>query len=113
LIQSFRDRWLRDFYLEDKTSKKIPAEVEDRLFRKLQLIDDATCDHDLRSPPNNHFEKLRGTWPGSIRFALISNGDWCLPGQANVVRPRTSIWITMIIGEAGDEYHKTTTRQCR
>ena len=47
MIQSFRDRWLRDFYLEDKTSKKIPAEVEDRLFRKLQLIDDATCDLDL------------------------------------------------------------------
>lgn len=69
MIQSFRDRWLRDFYLEDKTSKKIPTEVQDRLFRKLQLIDDATCDHDLRSPPSNHFEKLRGKLAGmhSIR----------------------------------------------
>ena len=51
MIQSFRDHWLREFYLKDKTSKKIPAEVQDRLFRKLQLIDDATCDLDLRSPP--------------------------------------------------------------
>lgn len=69
LIQGFRDRWLRDFYLEDKTSKKIPSEVGDRLFRKLQLIDDATCDLDLRSPPSNHFEKLRGVLAGkhSIR----------------------------------------------
>ena len=69
LIQSFRDRWLRNFYVEDKASKKIPAEVEDRLFRKLQLIDDATCDLDLRSPPSNHFEKLRGNLAGkhSIR----------------------------------------------
>ena len=44
LIHNFRDRWLQDFYLVDKGSKKIPAEIKDRLFRKLQLIDDATCD---------------------------------------------------------------------
>ena len=37
-----------------------PSDLEDRLFRKLQMIDDATNDQDLRSPPSNHFEKLRG-----------------------------------------------------
>lgn len=76
LIQSFRDRWLRDFYLEGKTSKKIPAEVEDRLFRKLQLIDDSTCDLDLRSPPSNHFEKLRGNLAG--RHSIRVNKQWRL-----------------------------------
>jgi toxin HigB-1 len=30
------------------------------LFRKLQMIDDATTDQDLRVPPSNHFEKLLG-----------------------------------------------------
>ncbi len=30
------------------------------LFRKLQLIDDAMADKDLRAPPSNHFEKLSG-----------------------------------------------------
>jgi len=30
------------------------------VFRKLQMIDDATTDQDLRVPPSNHFEKLRG-----------------------------------------------------
>jgi proteic killer suppression protein len=71
LILGFRDRWLRDFYLKDMTSKKIPADVKDRLFRKLQLIDDATCDIDLRSPPSNHFERLRGELVGkhSIRVS--------------------------------------------
>ncbi len=38
----------------------MPADVEDRLFRKLQLIDDAHDDRDLRSPPSNHFERLKG-----------------------------------------------------
>ena len=45
---------------EDIRSRNIPSDLEDRLFRKLQMIDDATNDQDLRSPPSNHFEKLRG-----------------------------------------------------
>lgn len=69
MIESFRDAWLADFYLEDNRSRRIPAEIADRLFRKLQLIDDATRDDDLRAPPSNHFEKLRGNLAGlhSIR----------------------------------------------
>lgn len=34
------------------------------LFRKLQMIDDAMTDQDLRVPPSNHFEKLRGNLSG-------------------------------------------------
>lgn len=60
MIVSFRDVWLERFYRDDKRSKRIPADVEDRLFRKLQLIDDATADIDLRVPPSNHFERLKG-----------------------------------------------------
>jgi proteic killer suppression protein len=76
LIVSFRDRWLRDFYLSNSGSKKIPSEIEDRLFRKLQLIDDATCDLDLRSPPSNHFEKLKGRLPG--KHSIRVNKQWRL-----------------------------------
>ena len=60
MIVSFRDDWLRAFFVDDARSKKIPSDLECRLFRKLQLIDDATTDQDLRIPPSNHFEKLRG-----------------------------------------------------
>ncbi len=56
----FRDVWLQAFFLGDTRSRRIPSDVETRLFRKLQMIDDATTDQDLRSPPSNHFEKLRG-----------------------------------------------------
>lgn len=61
MILSFRDKWLEHFYRDDRRSKRIPADIEARLFRKLQMIDDATNDLDLRSPPSNHFERLRGT----------------------------------------------------
>ena len=60
MIVSFRDAWLRDFFVEDVRAKKIPADLEARLFRKLQMLDDATTDADFRVPRSNHFEKLRG-----------------------------------------------------
>ena len=76
MIVGFRAEWLRTFFTEDMHSRHIPADLENRLFRKLQMIDDATTDQDLRMPPSNHFEKLRGTLEGlhSIRV----NKQWRL-----------------------------------
>ena len=76
MIINFRDDWLRDFFVEDVKSKKIPPDLESRLFRKIQMIDDARTDEDLRVPPSNHFEKLCGSLEGfhSIRV----NKQWRL-----------------------------------
>ena len=76
MIASFRDEWLRASFVEDMRSRHIPADLESRLFRKLQMIDDSTTDQDLRVPPSNHFEKLRGNMAGfhSIRV----NSQWRL-----------------------------------
>lgn len=72
MIVAFRDDWLRAFFVDDTRSRNIPSELEARLFRKLQMIDDAVSDQDLRVPPSNHFEKLRGNLAGfhSIRVNL-------------------------------------------
>ena len=64
MIQTWRDAWLKNYFERDVYSKKIPADLRDRLFRKLQLLDDATTDTDLRIPPSNHFEKLSGDLEG-------------------------------------------------
>jgi proteic killer suppression protein len=76
MIAGFRDEWLRAFFVEDIHSRNIPSDLESRLFRKLQMIDDAITDQDLRVPPGNHFEKLRSTLDGlhSIRV----NKQWRL-----------------------------------
>jgi proteic killer suppression protein len=58
--RQFSGRWLRDFFVDDVRSRNIPSDLEGRLFRRLQMIDDASTDQDLRMPPSNHFEKLRG-----------------------------------------------------
>ncbi|MFL6971409.1 MAG: type II toxin-antitoxin system RelE/ParE family toxin [Xanthobacteraceae bacterium] len=76
MIVSFPDAWLRDFFVNDVRAKKIPADLEIRLFRRLQMLDDAISDADLRVPPSNRFEKLRGALSGwhSIRV----NEQWRL-----------------------------------
>lgn len=76
MIAGFRDDWLRAFFVDDIRSRNIPPDLEVCLFRKLQLIDDAVTDQDLRVPPGNHFEKLRGNLAGfhSIRV----NQQWRL-----------------------------------
>ena len=76
MIRNFRDQWLRDFFENDINHKKIPASIRGRLFRKLQIIDDATCDLDLRSPPSNHFEKLAGSLKG--KYSIRVNKQWRL-----------------------------------
>jgi toxin HigB-1 len=81
LIVSFRSDWLEGFFVDDVRNKKIPADLENRLFRRLQMLDDAITDKDLRIPPSNHFEKLRGNLEGyhSIRvnqqYRLIFQWD--------------------------------------
>ncbi|QSR85134.1 type II toxin-antitoxin system RelE/ParE family toxin [Methylacidimicrobium sp. B4] len=81
MIVGFRDEWLRAFFVDDAQSRNIPSDLEARLFRKLQMIDDATTDHDLRVPPSNHFEKLKGNLAGlhSIRvskqYRLVFRSD--------------------------------------
>ena len=76
MIKSFRDSWLEAYFKEDKTSKRIPASLDDRLFRKLQLVDDAEIDADLRIPPSNHFEKLSGNLEG--KHSIRINKQWRL-----------------------------------
>lgn len=90
MIVSFRDRWLRDFFVSDLRSAKVPADLKERLFRKLQLLDDAATDADLRAPPSNHFEKLSGSLKD--RHSIRVNRQWRLiflwngtAGEANNV----------------------------
>ena len=91
MILGFRDEWLSAFFIDDRRSRSIPPDLEARLFRKLQMIDDATTDQDLRVPPSNHFERLRGRLEGYCSIRV--NHQWRLVFQWN---SRT--------GEASDLY---------
>lgn len=82
----FRDSWLEAFYENDQHHRKIPRTIRAALFRKLQILDAATQEADLRVPPGNCFEHLQGNFSGwcSIRvnkqYRLIfrwENGTAC------------------------------------
>ena len=64
MILSVHDERLRAFFVKDIVSQIIPSDLEARLFRKLQMIDDAVTHQDLRVPPSNHIEKLRENLSG-------------------------------------------------
>ena len=76
MISSFRDKWLEAFFRDDLRGKEVPANLVNSLFRRLQMLDDATCDLDLRSPPSNHFEQLDGHLAG--KHSVRVNEKWRL-----------------------------------
>lgn len=68
-IESFRDDWLKDYFLYGKFSKRIPSSLSSALARKLDIINAAINYKDLRSPPGNRYEELNPPLEGyaSIR----------------------------------------------
>ena len=76
MVVSFRDGWLREFFINDVRSRRIPRDIEARLARKIQMIDDAISDQDLRVPPSNHFERLKGNL-GDF-YSIRVNDKWRL-----------------------------------
>jgi plasmid maintenance system killer protein len=107
MIVNFRDGWLRDFFVDDVRSRNIPSDLESRLFRRLQMIDDASTDQDLRIPPSNHFEKLRGKLADFIRSVSTSSGASSSNGTATAARRQISISMTMATNEVKDANDQT------
>lgn len=68
------DRNLNDFYYGGPYPKKYPVGIEKVLMRKLQMIDAAAELEDLRVPPGNHLERLKGNLSG--HFSIRINSQW-------------------------------------
>jgi toxin HigB-1 len=87
---------LREFFDEDIRSTRIPPDLDGTCSAKIQMIDDATMDQDLRVPPSNHFEKLAGKLERFLSIGVNSNGGSSSSGMMAEVRRRTSIWTTQL-----------------
>jgi proteic killer suppression protein len=76
MIESFRDDWLKTYWLTGRFSRKVPAVISSRLLDKLDLINAAQSERELACPPGNRFEHLEGRLKGwcSIRI----NRQWRL-----------------------------------
>ena len=76
MIASFGDRGTSDLFHGRRTSRvrRLPTSVTQAAIRKLDLLNGAHALLDLRSPPGNRLELLKGDWEGfhSIRV----NDQW-------------------------------------
>jgi toxin HigB-1 len=68
VIKSFADKETQRLF-RGRKSKAVPTELRERALSKLLVLNAATNVEDLRAPPGNRLEKLRGDREGqwSIR----------------------------------------------
>ena len=59
---------------EGKKSRKLPEDIQVRALIKLGIIDAANVFEDLRNPPSNNLEKLKGDKKGQISIRV--NKQW-------------------------------------
>jgi toxin HigB-1 len=66
MIVSFGDKTTEDIFhgYDTKTARKIARVLWARVHVKLDLLNASTTLEDLRVPPSNRLEKLRGNWAG-------------------------------------------------
>lgn len=75
MIGSFGSKQLAEFWRNDRR-RGIPTGIESVLRRKLAMIAAAASLSDLRVPPANHLEALRGDRKG--RHSIRVNRQWRL-----------------------------------
>ena len=73
MIESFASVETEKIFL-GQISKKLPIEIQRIARRKLIYLDDAEDLQDLRAPPGNRLEKLKGTRAGQCSFRI--NDQW-------------------------------------
>lgn len=78
MIRSFNDKETEKIF-NLKRSKKLPDSIQQKALRKLRMLNRSTVITDLRVPPGNRLEKLKG---GSIQSVEYSNQ----PAVENLLR---------------------------
>ncbi|MCL4853979.1 MAG: type II toxin-antitoxin system RelE/ParE family toxin [Bryobacteraceae bacterium] len=73
MIQSFRDKETERIFRRD-LSRKLPHDIQRLALRKLLMINAAYDWRDLKVPPGNRLEELRGDRKG--QYSIRINQQW-------------------------------------
>jgi len=76
MIQSFSCRETEKIF-RGFISRKIPSEIQTRAFNKLAAIHASLTLDDLKSPPSNHLEKLKGGRAGQYSIRINNKYRIC------------------------------------
>ncbi|MDN3520742.1 type II toxin-antitoxin system RelE/ParE family toxin [Halomonas ramblicola] len=75
MIKHFKDRQAETI-ARGNVSRKLPQDMQRQALKKLRLLDAAATLDDLRIPPGNRLEALRGDREG--RYSIRINDQWRL-----------------------------------
>lgn len=75
MIRSFCDREA-ELIWRGQASKKLPADIQGTVRRKLRMLNNAATLNDLRVPPANRLEALKGRRAG--QYSIRINKQWRL-----------------------------------
>lgn len=83
MIRSFSDQGTEDLYhgIRSRDARRIATDIHRTALRKLDMINAAHSVEDLRSPPGNRLEALRGDLKGY--FSIRINDQWRIVFQWN------------------------------
>ena len=73
MIRSFRDRETERIFQRTR-SGKLPSDIQQAAVRKLRMLNRSATLADLRVPPANRLEKLRGDRAG--QYSIRINDQW-------------------------------------
>ena len=73
MIRSFRDKRTEIIY-QGRRARGLAVDIQQRARRKLRMIDAASVIDDLRIPPSNRLEKLKGDRRG--QHSIRINDQW-------------------------------------
>lgn len=73
MIKTFADRNTEQIFNRLRVSR-LPDNIQKTAYRKLLMIDAADKLHDLKIPPGNRLEKLKGDLTG--RYSIRINNQW-------------------------------------
>jgi len=73
MIESFKCKETAKIW-EGTVSKKLPRDIQQLARRKLRIMNNVKCLNDLRLPPSNHLELLKGNRKG--QYSIRINKQW-------------------------------------
>jgi proteic killer suppression protein len=73
VIKTFKDAETQKIYQRER-SRTLPSDIQQIALRKLRMINNSINVNDLRVPPANRLEKLRGNREG--QYSIRINDQW-------------------------------------
>jgi toxin HigB-1 len=73
MIRSFKCKETERIW-QGQSSRKFPGNIQNRALRKLRQLDAAATVEDLRNPPGNRLEALKGHRAGQMSIRI--NDQW-------------------------------------